>query len=43
MLWSTIVAVAVGILRLLRWRLDIGRAASWDRALDTLADDESWH
>ena len=43
MLWSTVVALSAGVLRLLRWRLDIGRAASWDRALNTLADDESRH
>jgi hypothetical protein len=43
MLWSTVVALSAGILRLLRWRLDIRRAASWDRVLDTQADDESRH
>jgi hypothetical protein len=42
MLWMAVAALSAGALGLLRWRLNVGRLARWDRELETLAD-ESWH
>jgi hypothetical protein len=42
-LWAAVVSLSVGVLCLLRWRLDVGRIANWERELETLADDGSRH
>jgi hypothetical protein len=42
-LWSAVVGLSAGALCLLRWRLDVGRLANWERELETLADDGSRH
>jgi hypothetical protein len=37
--WLAVIAMLGGVLQLIRWRLDAGRLAQWDRELESLADD----
>lgn len=38
-LWLALIGACAGVLQLVRWRLDAGRFARWDRELESLADD----